>query len=390
MDYDVYLASDSPAPIDPTTLSDVDPAPQFPAGFAEMDGPVAVSADGSSIAAVKGVAFDGQNGYRVSVIDTRTGTERVSIPWPYPLETVVLSADGSRLVVGTMSGTMDLGPGWHLYDTDTGVLLGQISSGATTETSWAQVLRSWMDPKGERLYRLMAPVTYPAADPSRQEYLLVDDLVSGEEIGRVDLPALRAGLMPFPADPDNGVLPGVALSADGRRIAIVHADDERITIVNVEGLVLDRTIDLKRPERAVEGALTWLGLVPRQASAKGTLGVDFAARFAPDGRYLYVWDRSPERISAEGDRLPTDRRGLQVIDLTTGTIITEGLADNQILDVVPAPDGGSILVIIATAHDARGQPVTFALRRVTPDLSQTAERIFGFEPHVAIVMRHMS
>lgn len=388
--YEVYLAGGSLARVDPMTLADVDDASRPPTAFAATDGPVAVSADGSTIAAVKEAANEDRSGYRVSVIDTRTGAERVSIPWRYPIESVELSADGSRLVVGTMSGTMELGPGWHLYDSGTGRLLGQVESGGDSAVGWSQIERTLVAPDARRLYRLIVPRTSRSWNASIKEHLLVDDLVTGEVVGKIDLPGFLAGVVPS-ADPLHyGFTPAMTVSPDGNKLVLVNAVEEAVTIVDTRRLAVERTLDLERGNDDVSRALAWLGVVPREAAAKGVGGIVLEATFAPDGRHLYVWDRSPERISAEGDRLPTDRRGLQVIDLTTGTIIAEGFADSHILDVVPAPDGESLLVTVATGHDERGQPTAYSLWRLTSDLTRTAERTLGFEPHVAIVMRQSS
>ncbi|MGI8643398.1 MAG: hypothetical protein ACR2LS_04710, partial [Thermomicrobiales bacterium] len=319
-DYDLYTLAGSLHRIDPTTLADTEQQPDQ-SSLNAVSAPIATSADGSVIAVIERVGEGTDATFGVSVMETHSGTERASIPWKYPIESLDLSADGSRIVIGTMSGTWELGPGWHVYDTSSGDLKGYVATGSDSENNWVNVLGTRIDANATTIFRLTNRPNFYSADTPGQEYLRADDLLTGQPIGRVDLPPLRSGYDPYPAGMDMNILPGMALSPDGKQLAVVHADADQVTVVNVPDLVVEVTIDLARSKSRVDQALGWLGLHPATASAKSWGGVDFNATYAPDERHLYIWDASPPRTSPETGAIePTDRHGLQVIDLETSTI----------------------------------------------------------------------
>ena len=429
--YELYTVAGDLTQIDPTTLADLDDQPNQ-SSFDALPSPIATSADGSLIAVVEPVEEPDRTTYLIAVIEARAGEERVTIPWKYPIESLDFNTDGSRLVVGTLAGTMELGPGWHIYDARTGKLVWNIASANSLASSIALsadgsrlvfetaagtgeltrgwrvydlntgdaigntarranvdsirggAFETWIDAEATTLYRLILGDPDMVGVAADQTYLRADDLLTGRLIGRVGLPNLASVAEANSSQIHFDGFPSVAMSPDRSKLAMIHADADHLTIVNLNPLTIEQTVDLKRSSSRVDSALAWLGIKPTVASAKVFYEGEFRLVFAPDGDHVYAWDASPLGMSPEGIQLETHQRGLQVIDLETGTIRHEAFADTQILDVVPAPDGDALFVTVATGYDDRGNPNAYALWRLDSDLNRTAERPFTIEPHVVI------
>ncbi len=111
--------------------------------------------------------------------------------------------------------------------------------------------------------------------------------------------------------------PAVVLSHDGRRLYIVHADQERLTTVDFDALTV-RSIVLRETQSWLERLLD---LTAGVAEAKGIwTGTVKAAVLSPDGKRLYVVGRTTTVTrDADGNRESMETHlGLQVIDLVGG------------------------------------------------------------------------
>ena len=171
--------------------------------------------------------------------------------------------------------------------------------------------------------------------------------------------------------------PGIAVSPDGRHLALVHADIDRVTLIDAETLRVKGGVALTRPRAIGERMLRWLGLLPEPAAAKLLDGRVVQAVFAPDGRHLYVFGAEGE--TGEPGVAPTERGlGLTLIDLETGAIVAEGLADEQLDEVLPAPDGRSLYTLGPTVPwtMAAGEPDYRLHRLDARTLAPLAEREF--------------
>jgi hypothetical protein len=315
------------------------------------------SSDGSTVAGLdNGADPTGARALYPTVVvrERASGAER-RFPAPAQIVAPRLSRDGRRLVVDRQMTALEPGVHrWYVLDTATGEVRG--GGGVGGPVAWTA-----LDPDATRLLRLVssadAPFPEPGAAPSivgrpsiatgpGRAQLTVHDLLTGAELGQVELSDVLAGSWPSgrtaPAggEPIDAYLwPGVALSPDGRRVAVAHADAERITLIDVETMAVERTLPLRPPTSLWE----WLPFAPRSAHAKYAEGTGKTAVFAPDGRRLYVWGH--ESRLAEDGRLRFESTGLVAVDVPSGTVTGRALVGHPIARVVPAPDGRSVYVL---------------------------------------------
>ena len=139
--------------------------------------------------------------------------------------------------------------------------------------------------------------------------------------------------------------PGVALSADGRTLVILHADEERLTTVD---LVARTTAS-----RAVGGRqtrlgrlLTWLlDATAGVAQAKGPMnGLTRQVLLSPDGARLFtIGTRLETEIGENGNYSVTETRlPLQLIDVATGAVVAESKVTGHTLRL--SADGRRVFV----------------------------------------------
>jgi plastocyanin/DNA-binding beta-propeller fold protein YncE len=301
-----------------------------------------ISADGSTLATVFGIST-------VVIGDGLFGPERSRIDADGELGEVHLSRDGRRLVAminSDYSGAGLRSPFWKVFDTRDGRLLTTIQSDDPEQ--W-QVFA--VDGGVERLYVLtVAEGTSPQSGPNPTR-LIAYDLTTGKELGRLELPEVRAGfwmsdeVVEFEGGGEEQLgqarVPGFALSPDGRRITIAHADDDGLTVIDTSKLTVERTTTIA-PKQGWLGRLAGLlPLTPEGASAKAMEGKMLDAIFSPDGKRLYLFGM--EAAIEEG--MPTYRGlGLRAIDPESGEIAVEAPREMQVERVVPSPDGGSLYV----------------------------------------------
>jgi hypothetical protein len=175
------------------------------------------------------------------------------------------------------------------------------------------------------------------------------DVESSIKAGELELPEVLIGVVGRSETERNGRLmeafiePAVELSPDGQRLAIVHADTDRITLVDAHSLTVEKTFSLGRPI----GILNWFGFAPTPAS-QGTIrhGV-----FSADGQHLYVFSQEVWLESADA---PVTRgtRGLWVVDLSQERVMADALLEYQIQWVQPAPDG--TVYVFGTTYETLG------------------------------------
>ena len=115
--------------------------------------------------------------------------------------------------------------------------------------------------------------------------------------------------------------PAVVLSHDGRKLYVVHADEERLTTVDLDA----RTIQGRGRRPSPNVGQSWferlLALTAGVAQAKGVnTGTAKQAALSPDGRHLYVVETTRDITrSAEGNSEGIETQvGLQVIDVESG------------------------------------------------------------------------
>lgn len=120
--------------------------------------------------------------------------------------------------------------------------------------------------------------------------------------------------------------PGVALSADGRTLVILHADEDRLTTIDlVARTTAGRAIG--NHQTGLGRLLGWLlDATAGVAHAKGPMnGTTRQVALSPDGARLYATGyRLETAMDADGNTSMTETRlPVQLIDVATGAILAE-------------------------------------------------------------------
>jgi hypothetical protein len=344
----------------------LEPQPDRPApsleGISEQLLPV-LSEDGSTLAAL---AMDGE----LIVRDGLLGPERQRFSPRGSVGELRISREGSRLVAYMVADYSDANlaaPAWKLFDTSDGRLLASVEHLEVGDPRqlWA------VDRDATRLYRLMLGA---APDPTEEDgaaaptRLIAHDLTTGVELGRLELPEVRAGLwrsgeMVAIGDGEEELMrelmPGLALSPDGTRLAIAHADSEAVTLIDSASLAVEETVTVHAKQSWVDRALAWLPLTPQSANAKALEGTTLHAVFGPEGDRLY---RFGVRMTVEAGQPVQRPVPLVRIYLETGEIEAEADGGIAIERLIPAPDGRSLYAAGSVAGGVDGSP--FVIQRL--------------------------
>jgi hypothetical protein len=245
-------------PIDPATLSDRGGGTPLVLGSSAWGW--SFSGDGSTAVGVvypEGADRGLLTKPTVVIRDARTGAERARLQSPAH-GTGQLSRDGSRLLIQHRRA----GPGWELHDwhlLDAGD--GRVLGSGQAEGPSAQ---TWPDPELRQLYRVLTPAYGLDRRGPGPVQIAAYDLETGAEVGRLELPGVLGGWWPgdrvIREERVTAYLtPGAALSPDGRRIAVVDAEADRVTLIDAHALAIERTIPAARTRRP-------LGLASRAAA----------------------------------------------------------------------------------------------------------------------------
>lgn len=314
----------------------------------------------------------------IVVRDRAAGAERGRFHPPANVLFARFSQDGTRLVVRSYPDN-NRPVDWYVLDATSGRVLTMVRG----EPAGDDVPRYAIDADARRLYLLVVPGS-PADSAPRPVHLIAYDLMTGSEVGRLELPDVLAGSWQtgrtVGSEPVTAALePGIALAPDGRRLAIAHADAAFVTLVDTERLAIARVVTLTRPA----GLFAWFGFAPPAAAAKG-LGETSLRRavFALDGRRLFLWGFE-SKVDAGGQE--TYRSiGLKLVDLERGAdvLTAEALTGKSISWLLPAPAGQSIYVFGPKdgERDTRilEEDTPYLLRRLDAvTLNSQAEREFS-------------
>ncbi|MCI0395683.1 MAG: hypothetical protein L0332_25085 [Chloroflexi bacterium] len=135
--------------------------------------------------------------------------------------------------------------------------------------------------------------------------------------------------------------PAVVPSPDGRKLYIVHADEEMLTTIDLDAQQMN-TVGLQVAQSWFE---KFLALTAGVAEAKGGLnGAVKSAVLSPDGQKLYVVGRTMNSTRDDETmwELAEESLGLQVIDVATGRI--EASYASEALFIGITPDGTRLLL----------------------------------------------
>ena len=335
--------------IDPVTSADI-PGRQgigLPGGVPREDVSI-VASDTSPVLAVTGHET-------THVLKLDTGATVGSFARPDLLQIRGVSPDGTRLIGFT---SVEGREQWRLLDAASGEVR-MSGAGCCAVFDWS----------GRRVYSLLVPGLAGAFVEPGPAVLLVTDLLSGGEIGRLTLEGVQAGSARI-EDRRNGQTmqtsfgPGMALSADGRTLALLHADADRLTLVDAVRLVVTATRDISGSADALR---------------PGAAIRHWQSSFAPDGR-LYLTG-AEERLVVEQDGEAVRYLGVRVVDVGDARVTAEALIGEDWGSFVLAPDASAIYFSGGdpTATPVPGMPPRHPtlLRRLSlPDLAVTADRRF--------------
>lgn len=381
--YALFAAPDGkPAvQLDPDTLANVPNAPpqDFGAPYANW----VLSADGSVSARV-----DESSGVIV-IRSGLTGPVRQRIQPSATVYAQALSHDGARLLTQVPMSCSPSGctaPVWYVYDTIDGRLVSTV-----TGDDQGYGGDALLDPAGRRLYRPTFARGGRAEGPWSLQ-LVVYDLTdaAGREIGRLALPTVPAGIWYDRAvdqiPVEETLMPALALSPDGRTIAVMHAETDALTLIDASALRVERTVALTRPTSRARRLLGWLGLAPQPAEAKFMNGRSLSAVFAANGRLLYVYGVEGT-VGADTADVNEQGLGLRAIDPATGVIVGEALGDQEVDAVFPAPDGRAVYANGPTVPwmVATGEPPNRLVRLAPYSLEVLATRDFPDRRSIALI-----
>jgi hypothetical protein len=260
----------------------------------------------------------------------------------------------------------------------------------TIRTEEVCCARELIDPAGRWLVRVLTPGGAFESVGPRHPVVVKYDLVGGTEISRKTLDSVLAGLWRGerkvggePLLKTQGI--GAALSPDGNRLAVLHADGAKLTLMDLERMAVLSTRTLRR-QKAFSLSFP-LPLLPRPAYAKMVEGTEWRIAFAPDGRRLLA---TGDELKVDKDDRPSSQSlGLRVLDAERAVIVAEAFKGEAFKgqglgQVTPSADGG--IYLFGPSSPLAGPQAPWRLRRVDAGtLAVTAEREFS-GPRILLVL----
>lgn len=307
---------------------------------------LAVSPDGRTLAATMGDWDESRRRYfwPLHLFRLDRWEETPPLVLEDPVSSLLWSTDGSRLYVFTGGQTTS-----RLRVID--VLGAKPRLRAEVDQPFvSEWLKASIAPDGRTLYSLgyvvgAENVTFGAP------FIIAIDAETGRERARVELPGVKAGMYQERLEPAGvkfrAYVPGLAMSPDGRRYYVFHADRDAFTVVNLETMEIERTVDLEQTLSLRERISSWWEPVAR---AKDDIGSGGARNLmvSPDGRWLYAFGTTPRMVPAKGGpfpfRLEDVSTGIQVIDTRTMREVAR-IAPGEARSASLSPDGRYLYVV---------------------------------------------
>ncbi len=377
VDYTLHLSdpfTNTAVRLDPLTLTGSGDAPL--ADLWSADGRTAVT-----VVAEAGRANPDPEKTWIVVHDLPGGAERARFHPPVAGIITAISADGRRLLwqpfplpVGVYPPPLD----WYVLDTAAGAVIDHVQD----DDSACFRQSALLSPAGDRLYCLVDPALNEISGPQPLRIVYYGVNGGADPAASVTGPTAtvtletRIGQRPNANQTGWELLePALALSPDGATLAVVHADADRLTLLDAANLSITQSLDLHSP---AYNLLDLLGLSARAAHAKGeTSGTLRHAVFSADGRRLYVYSQ----LLTRPDEPPPAERGLWLVDPARGRVTAAALDDYQIQWVIPAPDGSIFVYGTADetlfAHEVRETTPSLLWRLNGGTLAVLAEREFS-------------
>jgi DNA-binding beta-propeller fold protein YncE len=210
----------------------------------------------------------------------------------------------------------------------------------------------------------------------RKTHLAAIDTTTGKVRSRVELDSVVVGQQAEqgPTEKYQAMYwPALALSPDGHRAYIAHSDSEAVTVVDLDRMVVERTVALQAPRSRWERSTSAVGdLFVSRAEAKGGLYFRRETTVSPDGRWLYVTGTAPKPcgfFACEADA----PAGLWVLDTRTMRVVHREEGINHI--ALSSDDA-----YIAGTGTSYSQEKGAIGRGVKVLRAGTWERVLHFEP----------
>ncbi|HEX9680856.1 MAG TPA: hypothetical protein VGA32_05340 [Anaerolineales bacterium] len=281
----------------------------------------ALSPDGHTLASLNYPDNDSPQNANLLWIDLASWQARTSaVGFNAWVSGLSFSPDGSRLAVASAVPTLGGAPptefNLQLIDVEADVIIAE----AALEVQPAQIAFS---ADGELLSVYGSAPYVNTKTPSGPPTVSVFDGRDLMLLGWVTLEGVLDGVMPLEDDnlrePFLSWSPAIVFAPDGRTLYLVHADEDRLTRVD---LVQRRvtTVEIAPPRSWFERILTF-GV--ETAYAKGAGGGFLQGLVSPDGTRLYILGGRAEPMWDDQGNLSfsTTDLGLRVIDAATGTEI---------------------------------------------------------------------
>jgi hypothetical protein len=358
--------------IDPLTLQDAASRPLLPIERAAANNNFTVAAHDGTAVAVMTYAYGEPaepQGLDISVYDARTGAVRSRFHPEVPVIVDGLSADGSRLFARPWP-PRDLSAERLILDASTGKVL-QREPAIRWQGEPAAHAR---DDENRRLYAALVPAD-PKATAPRSVEIAGWDLRSGKELWRLPLPAVTAGRWLTGRTLDGRSIyasfsPGLALSPDGRVLAIVTTVGCCVPSGNL--WLVDAQSGTVLSERRYQAGISLLdrlfsGSIAEAKSWDESLTV--SAAFFPDGQILHAWAHSV-RVDERGEAV-RQYQGMVALRLSDAAVLgtdikmERGWYDNRVNWVRPSADGQWLYLFLERTGEF-ADPKGYVLRRLDP------------------------
>ncbi len=182
-------------------------------------------------------------------------------------------------------------------------------------------LASFVPPDGRTLYLFGNSLARPTT-----ARIVAFDSQTGEVRAAVDLPDVLWGERPEAGSPERHTdyQPGLVVSPDGRRGYVVHADSDRVTVVDLLAMRIERSAEIRAQTSLFDRLFSPL---TRKAHADG--GSPFSEKWAsisPDGRDLYIGGGSARVEEGEPWGVgvwPSESYGLRMVATDSLEVVAE-------------------------------------------------------------------
>ena len=365
-------------PVDPLSLLDL---PGYQAIDFGHHYTRALSHDGRTLAMITWPNGMDNLGGVLHLVEMPAWTDHVTdVTFNYFVGTLLFSPDGKKLywyAPTRTDPTHGLPRDYKLYRYDLGSeVLTEVMQFPTSFEPWEMHLLD----AGSRMAIYGLP-TNPENLVGDVPHVLLVDLDTGRLTADVRLEGVAAGQMRVDTTGTNEIpyrsfRPGLAWDVGRSLLYVVHADSDRITVVDLAKGKVRQQADIRPAQSSLELLLGWLAT---PAQAKVVAGTEKWATLDPEGKRLYVVGLRSEFERKQDSQEWTSRQiplGLQVI--ATDDLTVQQRLDLAVNDLAFSPDGKWLLLTSAydvTGADGQLERVTGGVYLVDANTLQVADHL---------------